>query len=118
MDYSTMTDSELTAIRKSMPKYLNNMTPEQTEISHAVYAEQKKRYDENKAKSYDEYNSEVENHGFNIGDRVKYFARSMLGIGGAEVTGTVKKRKKYYVKLDYPFNGQKTSHLTSGWKLI
>lgn len=117
MDYKNMTDEELTAIRKSMPKYLNYMTDEQVEISKAVYAEQKRRYDANKLDSFQKYNQEVEAAGYKVGDRVSYFARSMLGIGGIVIYGTVAKRKKYHVKLDIPWNNKNTAHLTNGWKI-
>lgn len=115
MDYSKNTDQELTDIRKGMPKYLNDMTPAQHAVSHAVYTEQKRRYDEKIAFERAEYNLEVEKHGFRVGDRVSYFARSMLGIGGISIKGTVGKRKQYYVKLDHAYNGKKSAHLTSAW---
>jgi len=117
MNYETMTDDELTDIRKSMPKYINYMTEEQIAISKAVYAEQKKRYEDNKAASYQQYNQEVESAGYKVGDRVSYFARYLLGIGGIVIKGTVAKRKKYYVKLDILWNNKKTAHLTKGWKI-
>jgi hypothetical protein len=117
MNYETMTDDELVEIRKSMPKYLNHMTEEQVAVSKAVYAEQKKRYDNNKAASYTQYNQEVEAAGYKVGDRVSYFARYLLGIGGIVIKGTVAKRKKYYVKLDILWNNKKTAHLTNGWKV-
>ena len=116
--FCTKTDEELTEIRKSMPKYLNDMTEDQKAISHAVYVEQKKRFDANRADSYAVYNQEVEKGGYKVGDRVSYFCRSMLGFGGFSVTGTVKKRKKFYVALDHPFDGKKSAHLTNGWKHI
>lgn len=111
-----MTDGELVEIRKAMPKYLNDMTLEQQSISQAVYAEQRRRYDEKKAAAFGEYNQEVEQAGYQVGDRVSYFARSMMGIGGLIVTGTVKKRKKYFVALDRNCQYQgKTAHLTKAW---
>ena len=116
MSYQTMTDAELDGIRKSMPKYLNDMTEEQQAITHAVYAEQKKRFDAKTAENYQAYNKQVEAAGYQIGDRVSYFARSMLGFGGIYINGTVKKRKKFYVALDRPMDGKKTAHLTNAWK--
>jgi hypothetical protein len=116
--YQGFTDAELIEIRKSMPKYLNNMTEDQKAISQAVYAEQKKRFDEKKTESFTVYNQEVEKGGYKTGDRVSFFARSMIGFGGMTVTGTVGKRKKYYVSLDCPMNGKKTAHLTNAWKHI
>jgi len=117
MDYSTMTDAELDNIRKSMPKYLNAMTPEQQVITQAVYSEQKKRYDERRTADYEQYNSQVEAAGIKVGDKVSYFAVSMLGFGGIEIAGKVAKRKKYYVKLDAEVNGKKTAHLTKAWRI-
>jgi hypothetical protein len=117
MNIQAMTDDELRNVRTNMPKYLNDMTDEQKELSRTVYAEQKKRYDVNLEKEYREYNDQVEKAGYKIGDKVSYFARLMLGIGGVVVKGTVAKRKKYYVKLDVEFNGKKTAHLTNAWKI-
>jgi len=116
--FCTKTDEELTEIRKSMPKYLNDMTEDQKAISHAVYIEQKKRFDANRADSFAAYNQEVEKGGYKVGDRVSYFCRYMIGFGGVLITGTVKKRKKYYVALDIVFNNKKTAHLTNAWKHI
>lgn len=116
--YENMTDEQLREIRAAMPKYLNDMTEDQKAISHAVYAEQKRRFDSRKDESYRDYNREVESAGYKIGDRVSYFCRSMIGFGGMEVKGTVGKHKKYYVALDVPMNGKKTAHLTKGWKRI
>ena len=116
--YETMTDQELKNIRKSIPKHLNNMTLEQQQITHNVYTEQKKRYDTQKTENINTYNSEVEAANYKIGDRVSYFCRSLIGFGGITITGTVKKRKRYYVSLDIPFNNKKTAHLTKGWKQI
>ena len=116
--YQGMTDAELIEIRKSFPKYLNDMTEDQKAISHAIYAEQKKRFDAKKAESFTAYNQEVEKGGYKIGDRVSFFARSMIGFGGMVVTGTVGKRKKYHVVLDRAVDGKKTAHLTNAWKHI
>ena len=116
--YQGFTDTELIEIRKSMPKYLNDMTEDQQAISRAVYAEQKTRYDAKKTESFTVYNQDVEKGGYKIGDRVSYFARSMIGFGGMVVTGTVGKRKKYHVVLDCTMNGKKTAHLTNAWKHI
>ena len=60
----------------------------------------------------------MEKAGYKVGDKVSYFARSMIGFGGITVTGKIGKRKKYYVTLDRPFNGKKTAHLTNAWKII
>jgi hypothetical protein len=116
--YQGFTDAELKEIRKSMPKYLNDMTEDQKAISHAVYAEQKKRFDMKKELSFSVYNQEVEKAGYKVGDRVSYFCRYLIGFGGFAITGTVKKRKKYYVALDILFNNEKTAHLTNAWKHI
>ncbi len=121
MDYATipnMTDAELKAIRAGIPKYLNDCTPEQQSISQAIYSEQKKRYDLRQATETAGYNAEVEKAGYKIGDKVSYFARSMIGFGGILITGIVGKRKKYFVKLDQTFDGKKTAHLTNQWKLV
>lgn len=115
-DYTTMTDQELKDIRQSMPKYLNDMTLEQRTNCTMAYEEQKRRYDAKTAEIYEQYNREVEKAGYKIGDKVSYFARSMLGIGGMVVNGTVRKGKKYFVKLDVSFNGKKTAHLTTAWQ--
>ena len=74
--FCTKTDDELTEIRKSMPKYLNDMTEDQKAISHAVYVEQKKRFDANRADSYAVYNQEVEKGGYKVGDRVSIDSQS------------------------------------------
>lgn len=116
--YQGFTDDELTEIRKFIPKYLNDMTEDQKAISNAVYAEQKKRFDAKKAEGFADYNQQVEKGGYKIGDRVSFFARSMIGFGGMVITGTVGKRKKFYVALDHPMNGKKSTHLTNAWKHI
>ena len=117
MEYNEMTDQELTDIRKTMPKYLNDQSEEQKIISHAVYAEQTQRYKAAKSENYAEYNRQVEEAGYKVGDKVSYFARSYLGFGGVVITGTVQKRAKYYVKLiDRSVNGKKIAHLTRAWK--
>jgi len=69
----------------------------------------KKRYANKKMDAYREYNQQVEKAGFKTGDRVSCSARNFLGrIGGMTVvTGTVKKRGKYYVALDVMLNGKK-----------
>jgi hypothetical protein len=115
--YQGYTDDELVEIRKSMPKYLNDMTEDQKEISLAVYAEQKARFDARKAEAFADYNRQVEAAGYKVGDRVSYFARSIIGFGGMVVKGTVGKRKKYHVVLDCEFNGKKTAHLTNAWRI-
>lgn len=114
--YAEMTSEQLTNIKKSMPKYLNDMTEEQKATSHAVYAEQKRRFDAKQAEDVAGYNAEVEKAGYKVGDKVSYFARSMMGFGGILITGEVAKRKKYYVALAVPFNGKKSAHLTNAWK--
>jgi len=116
--YETMTDQELKDIRKSIPKYLNDMTLEQQQITRDVYAEQKRRYDTQKAEGIRTYNQEVEAANYKVGDKVSYFCRSMIGFGGITIVGTVKKRKQFYVSLDIPFNNKKTAHLTKAWKQI
>ena len=118
MNYQNMTDQELVDIRKAMPKYLNDMTEEQRITSHEVYAEQKRRFDAEKIKSYAVYNRKVEAAGYKVGDKVSYFARSMIGFEGITITGKVAKRKKYYVALDMEVNGKKSAHLTNTWKHI
>lgn len=117
MDYSKMTGSELAEIRANMPKYLNDQTREQQSISQAVYAEQKKRYGLKKDVEYMEYNQEVTAAGYKIGDKVSNFVASWTGCGGELLTGTVGFRKKYFVKLDRPFNGKKSAHLTKTWRI-
>src|SRR3990167_4453828 len=104
MAYSTTTDQELIEIRRKLPKYLNEMTPDQKTISSGAYAEQKRRFDAGKAADYLNYNQQVEEAGYKVGDRISYFARSMIGFGGITITGKVAKRKKYYVALDVPMN--------------
>jgi hypothetical protein len=116
MNLLEMSDAQLAEIRKSLPKYRNESTPEQQALGDAVYQEQKRRYDEALAQDYAQYNREVEAAGYRVGDRVSYFARSMIGFGGIVVKGTVQKRKKYYVKLDHTFQGQKSAHLTKSWR--
>ena len=117
MNYATMTDKELTAIRAGIPKYLNGQTGEQQSISQAVYAEQKQRYDLKREVEYLEYNREVEKAGYKIGDKVSNFVASWTGCGGELITGKVGFRKKYFVKLDRPFNGKKSTHLTKAWRI-
>ena len=58
-----MTDQELIDIRKSIPKYLNDMTEDQAKISAEAYAEQKRRYDEKRKHDFSVYNREVEKAG-------------------------------------------------------
>lgn len=116
--YEIMTDDELLAIRKSIPKHLNDMTLDQQKITHEVYVEQRKRYDIAKAEGIQAYNQDVEAANYKIGDRVSYFCRSLIGFGGITITGIVKKRMKYYVSLDIPFNGKKSAHLTKAWAKI
>ena len=119
MDYSKipeMTDAELVEIRANMPKYLNGQTGEQQSISQAVYAEQKRRYDLKRDVEYLEYNQDVAKAGYKIGDKVSNFVASWTGCGGERITGTVAKRKKYFVKLDLPLNGKKSAHLTKAWR--
>ena len=113
-----MTDQELVDARKALPKYLNYCTDAQRAESAALYAEQKQRYDEKKNADTAVEKKQVDAAGFKAGDRVNYFARSFLGLGGMLVTGTIGKRKKFYVKLDQPFNGKTTAHLTSAWKKV
>ena len=117
MDYTKKTDTELTAIRKSIPRYLNEMTGEQQVISQAVYAEQKQRYDKKKTLNCQSYNRRVKDAGYKVGDRVSLFTASWAGWGGELLTGKVAFRKKYFVKLDTPFNGKKSAHLTGAWKI-
>jgi hypothetical protein len=117
MNPQTMTDEELKEARKVLPRYLNEGTEEQAALHLAIYHEQKRRYDVKQATETTEYNRQVEAAGYKVGDKVSYFAVSMLGIGGMTVCGTVAKRKKYYVKLDGSFNGQKTAHLTKAWRV-
>lgn len=116
--YANLNDNELKEIRNQTPKYLNDMTDEQKKISMEVYTEQKKRFDAEKEYSYQKYNEEVEAAGYKVGDKVSYFCRLLLGIGGIVITGKVAKRKKYFVALDHPMNGKKSAHLTKAWKHI
>lgn len=119
MDYSKlpeMTDAKLAEIRANMPKYLNEQTGEQQSISQAVYAEQKRHFDLKRDIEYMEYNRDVEIAGYKTGDRVSRFITSWTGCGGELLTGTVGFRKKYFVKLDKPFNGKKSAHLTKAWR--
>jgi len=116
--YEETTDQELKDIRESIPKYLNDMTLEQQQITQDVYAEQRRRYDTKRTEEIKTYNQEVETANYKIGNKVSYFCRSFIGFGGITITGTVKKRKQYYVSLDIPFNNKKTAHLTKAWKQI
>jgi hypothetical protein len=115
--YQGYSDAELKEIRQVMPKYLNDMTEDQKAISQAVYAEQKKRYDLKKEADTAGYNREVEKAGYKVGDKVSFFARAFIGFGGFTITGTVAKRKRYFVKLDRPFDGKKSANLTNQWRI-
>ncbi|MDP2218492.1 MAG: hypothetical protein Q8J68_14540 [Methanolobus sp.] len=73
--------------------------------------------EEEKEKACLEYNQQVEAAGYGAGDKVSCFVASWTGCGGELITGTVAKRKKYYVALDVPFNGKKSAHLTKAWRI-
>lgn len=97
---ASMTDDELKAIRRNMPKYLNEMTPEQQELANLVYAEQTRRFKALVA----EYNAEAEKvTGLKKGDRVSCFAPTWFGVGGQEHIGKVIYDRNGYlsVKLDH-----------------
>lgn len=57
-----------------------------------------------------------------IGQRVQYFAASMLGpaFGGILVTGTIRVNRNAvaYVHLDRSFNGKKSTEWNKAWRAI
>ena len=64
----------------------------------------------------------MENAGAHVGQRVHFFAASMLGpmFGGLVVTGTIRVNHNgvCYVRLDRPANGKKTTEWNRAWKSI
>lgn len=58
--------------------------------------------------------------GQQIGQKVSYFAMSLLGIGGYLVTGTIKRNRNgiAVIKFDCPQNGKMSTEWCKGWKVI
>jgi hypothetical protein len=123
IEVQSKTDSELAAIRKSMPKYLNDMSPEQIELTNIVYAEQKRRYDEKHNQEVNQFNIDAEKAGYKVGQRVKRFVSGLFGISGEVYQGTIVKQSGIYkVKLDrkeLTSNGyRKYVNLSLNWQVI
>lgn len=117
-DLTELTDVELQAKRDALPKYKNNMTPEQLAENDAVYQEQMRRY---KAVVAD-YNARAEEvTGLKPGDRVSYVAPNIFGIGTETYAGTVifDRTGRLAVKLDHAEgSGRKVVRIHKGFKQI
>jgi len=116
-NYSKMTDEELQTARNNLPKYKNEMTPEQIKIADNIYNEQLKRYKTNVT----EYNKEAEKAtSLKHGDKVSKVV-SGLGIGAEEYTGKIiyDKNGRLAVKTDIPDGaGKKIFPIDKRWKKI
>lgn len=57
--------------------------------------------------------------GATIGQRVYYFAPSMLGLGGITVRGTITRNRNQIavVRLDAKFDGRRYTEWTKAWRL-
>jgi hypothetical protein len=62
----------------------------------------------------------LQSAGVAVGDRVQYFAPSMLGpaFGGIMFLGTIRRNRNgvAYVQLDRPSDGKRSTAWTHGWK--
>ncbi len=116
VDYGSLSDAELKERRDALPKYKNDMTPEQIADGDAIYAEQNKRF---KA-TVDKYNTDaMEKTGLKHGDEVTYTAQ---GFGMPETyRGKVVYDKNGYlsVKTNIPDgSGRKIHGINIGWKKV
>lgn len=111
-----ITDAEIKSRRENLPKYKNDMTPEQLALAGALYAEQLKRY----KKKIKEYNkAAIAATGLEHGDKVTRLQVGLFGMGCAEYFGKViyDKRGRLAIRTTQcDGSGRKTFPLNKGWK--
>ncbi|MDO9548158.1 MAG: LPD38 domain-containing protein [Candidatus Marinimicrobia bacterium] len=117
-DFTSLSDEELKARREALPKYKNDMTPEQITEGDALYAEQHKRF----KVTVEEYNkAATEKTGLKHGDEVEYPAQGLGGLGAETYRGKVVYDKNGYlsVKTNVPDgSGKKIHGINIGWKKV
>lgn len=113
-----MTDSQLEAERRDLPKYQNDMTTDQRDKAFAIYAEQLKRY---KAKVAEYNATATKETGLKHGDKVSRFQPGLFGTGGEEYIGKVifDRNGRLAIRTKKcDGSGRKTFKINKGWKKI
>lgn len=116
MNYEELSNQQLKDVRASLPKYLNNCTPEQAITHQEVYAEQIRRY---KAEVADYNRRATEATGLKHGDKVEAtFASAFMST--CTFTGKVvyDKNGRLAIKTDRPNDaGRRITPINKAWHI-
>lgn len=83
-------------------------------------ADRKKQLAEYWSKYSEKQEKAMAEVGAKCGQRVAYFCRSMLGLGGFSVTGTLVRNRNgvVVVKLDRKYDGKTQTEWNKGWRVM